>query len=175
MNCQLNLQVDCFVSDSNEWINDVFFHFWIKFKTIFPNRSFNSIQFDIIWYNLIRILPFVNSFDPEKSVNIISGILVGVLGVCGPCWFCEFWTICWWCELEPCCVCGDWCCGDVGECNGCCICAWFDWLTWFVVSLAIVVEFKLIFGFERPIDDDICIWFDCIVSSPDGMKLPSSY
>lgn len=114
------------------------------------------------------MLPFVNSLVPEKSVNIISGILVGVFGVCGPCWACEFCVICWWCEFDACWFCDDaWCWGDVGECRGCCKCVWFDWLTWFVPSFAIVVEFKLIFGFERPIDDDICIWFVGIVSKLD--------
>lgn len=142
--------------------------------TSFPDRNvliYVELSF-FLWIQ--QIIPFVSSPAPEKSVNIISGILVGVLGVWGPCCVCEFCVICW-CEFDGCWVCwDDWCCGDVGDCKGCCKCAELDWLTWFVESLAIVVEFKLIFGFESPIEEDICIWFDCIESKPD-IKPPSSY
>lgn len=129
---------------------------------------------------------------------MISGIDVGVLGVCGHCW--EFAVICGWLDAWCCCytktngkqihydkwqkkkkstkvifqtcTCGD--CCEFGECNDCCKCCWFDWLRF--VSLAIVVEFKLMFGFARPNVDGICIWFVCIVSIPDtGMKPLSSY
>lgn len=83
-----------------------------------------------------------------------------------------------WIKQTKRCVCGHTCacddCCELGECNVCCMCCGFVGLTF--VSLAKVVEFRLMFGFARPSDDGICIWFVCIVSKPGtGIKSLSSY